>query len=279
MTDALAHAPRKLSSTQTTDYYEVLRKPEKFTTPIPTVYLYSNENSAQRYGFGSKLAKERYPRLAEASARVTVGPMPPADFLEKFLPVSDEVLQAMPRSQNAFRDIKASNKKESHIYQALVRLQHVAAEAIFCSRVVSQLWALNADTSNKTRWLRHEARCPGFVFCDTSEHPDESGGSVGSVKPDIICYPDQYLPFVKVTKSSARPWEATARNERAESEEGERRRRQQVDSVEGLEQDAAAALGGWLQPGEVCRVMPLMSSGLIGQGPSLPPQLRKCWSH
>ncbi|KAI0663997.1 hypothetical protein C8Q70DRAFT_213515 [Cubamyces menziesii] len=183
--------PPSLSSTQTTDYYEVLRKPEKFTTPIPTVYLYSNENSAQRYGFGSKLAKERYPRLAEASARVTVGPMPPADFLEKFLPVSDEVLQAMPRSQNAFRDIKASNKKESHIYQAL-------------------LWALNADTSNKTRWLRHEARCPGFVFCDTSEHPDESGGSVGSVKPDIICYPDQYLPFVEVTKSSARPWEATA---------------------------------------------------------------------
>ncbi|KAH9889369.1 hypothetical protein C8Q73DRAFT_793572 [Cubamyces lactineus] len=182
--------PPSISSTQTTDYYEVLRKAETFTVPLPTVYLYSNENSAQRYGFGSKLAKERYPRLAEASTRVTVGPMPPEDFLKNFLPIPDAALRTMPRSRDAFRGIKASNK-ESDIYQAL-------------------LWALNADTSNEIRWLRHDARCPGFVFCDTSEHPDESGGSVGSVKPDIICYPEQYLPFVEVTKPTARPWEAMA---------------------------------------------------------------------
>ena len=79
-----------------------------------------NENSAQRYGFGSKMAKDRYPRLADASARVTVGPMPPQDFLKDFLPVPDGILKAMPKSKGAFSGIKGYNTKESDVYDILV---------------------------------------------------------------------------------------------------------------------------------------------------------------
>ncbi|KAH9889372.1 hypothetical protein C8Q73DRAFT_707317 [Cubamyces lactineus] len=159
------------SSTQTTeDGYDVLRKSRPWTVPLPDVYLSRNENSAQTYGFEPKDAKSRYRRLGNDAQRVTVGPMPVTSFMNTFLPTPQDLVRRMPPCKNLFNGIKPQNALESSIYKVLLK-------------------GLNGGK---------RPRCPGYAFRDTSTHADQLEGKVGSVKPDIMCYAESFLPEVEV---------------------------------------------------------------------------------
>ncbi|KAI0326084.1 hypothetical protein GY45DRAFT_158681 [Cubamyces sp. BRFM 1775] len=175
------HTDISLESTywQSADYGE-LRRSGPWTVPLPDVYLSRKENSAQTYGFDPKDAKSRYLRLGKDAVHVTAGPMPLRDFLEAFLPVQQDVMERMPTpSRGTFSGIKAKNKHEADIYKILLR-------------------GLNANHTSKRATARHPSRCPGYVFRDTSARADDLQGKVGSVKPDILCYAERYLPMVGV---------------------------------------------------------------------------------
>ncbi|KAI0671021.1 hypothetical protein C8Q78DRAFT_831258 [Trametes maxima] len=142
------------------------------------------ESSTQTYGFGNKTAGSRYPRFAEEGMRTIVGPMPPGQFLDTFLQRQqferNGIMDDMPSSKNAFIHIPREAKKEEEIYEPLIK-------------------ALNKSIRKKTR-------CPGFSFRNTSSRADESGGKVGSVKPDLCCYADRHLEMVSVTSTRPASW-------------------------------------------------------------------------
>ncbi|KAI0326080.1 hypothetical protein GY45DRAFT_1329415 [Cubamyces sp. BRFM 1775] len=172
-------------STQTTQYdYDDYRRSGPWPVPLPDVYLSRNENSAQTYGFDPKDADSRYKRLGVDASRVTMGPMPVTDFLEEFLPARKALIKLMPRCKGAFNGIKANNANESDIYPILLK-------------------GLNSSK---------KSRCPGYSFRDTSNHPDQLEGKLGSIKPDIICYADRYLPEVKAHNGKGtNEWESVTR--------------------------------------------------------------------
>ncbi|KAI9059517.1 hypothetical protein FKP32DRAFT_1606062 [Trametes sanguinea] len=134
--------------------------------------LARNEHSTEMYGFSGKDSDSCHERLAEETARVSVGPMPINLFLQKFLPISDETLAKMPSYEHAFEKCMDA-KSEGDIYRPLIQ-------------------AINADPQH------HPARCPGFALRNTSDLSDDSGGSIGSHKPDIICYAEKHLHHVDV---------------------------------------------------------------------------------
>ncbi|KAI0823290.1 hypothetical protein BC628DRAFT_1340313 [Trametes gibbosa] len=139
------------------------------------------ENSSQTFGFGKKDAKSRYARLGSEAMATTLGPMPVEKFLDAFLPCPD-LPRGMPSPTNAFSGIK-NNKTESSIYLPLIT-------------------ALNEHKTQKET-LRG-ARCPGFSFRQTANHPDKSGGDIGSIKPDICCYANRHLRQVATAGTDRR---------------------------------------------------------------------------
>ncbi|KAI0714071.1 hypothetical protein C8T65DRAFT_645396 [Cerioporus squamosus] len=151
--------------------------------PIPTVSM--TETSGQTYGCDNKTAEEHYRRLGRESMKSFLGPMPAEAFLDTFLHRDNVDRRRQPSSVRAFEKVPKHGTTEQRIYKPLTD-------------------ALNfRSTTNNVR------RCPNFTFWDTSVYADQSGpgGAMGSVKPDICCYPDTLLHGVGHPKSnpSARP--------------------------------------------------------------------------
>ncbi|KAI0324171.1 hypothetical protein GY45DRAFT_450814 [Cubamyces sp. BRFM 1775] len=96
--------------------------------------------------------------------------MPVTSFMDTFLPASKGLVKRMPPCKKLFDGIKAQNELESSIYKVLLK-------------------GLNGGK---------RPRCPGYAFRDTSTHADQLEGKIGSVKPDIICYAESFLPEVEV---------------------------------------------------------------------------------
>ncbi|KAL7279685.1 hypothetical protein ACG7TL_006092 [Trametes sanguinea] len=145
------------------------------------------EDSSQRFGFDEKEAKPRYMRLAKQVLQTTLGPMPVDVFLDEFLSRKQILHDDMPPSTNAFdgvaqaissRTSKKLNVREVDLYEPLIR-------------------ALNMDSPES-------CRCPGYIFKDTSDHPDETHGKVGSTKPDVLCYATQRLTDADLSSDSIR---------------------------------------------------------------------------
>ncbi|KAI0323492.1 hypothetical protein GY45DRAFT_626972 [Cubamyces sp. BRFM 1775] len=136
------------------------------------------------YGFDPKDAESRYKRLAADTPNVTMGPMPVVTFMDAFLPMSESLVKRMPSCEHAFDGIRAQNKHESDIYPVLLK-------------------GLNVS---------EPSRCPGYAFRDTSTRADELEGKLGSIKPDIICYAERYLPEVRPHKvKRTNEWAAMTR--------------------------------------------------------------------
>ncbi|GBE84773.1 hypothetical protein BKA93DRAFT_824938 [Sparassis latifolia] len=133
-----------------------------------------NENGVQQWGFGSKLANDRYERYSQEAERYILGPMPVEDFLD-FLP---EAPTKRPNARNAFIDVPERAEKEKDIYTPLIA-------------------ALNAE-------LNGRKRCPGFVFLDTSSR-GTNHGKPGSVKPDVVCYSTEIVDSVDTNKTTDEP--------------------------------------------------------------------------
>ncbi|KAI0662101.1 hypothetical protein C8Q70DRAFT_910234, partial [Cubamyces menziesii] len=136
------------------------------------------ENSSEVFGHSPKDSRTRYVRLGEETARFTLGPMSPRDFMETFCSCPADVLNEMPLPTNAFETIPRAGNAESDIYEPLIV-------------------ALNdAGTDGSS------PRCPGFTFLDTSEHPDTGGNY--ALKPDVLCYASEHVPRVRVNDSHSR---------------------------------------------------------------------------
>ncbi|RPD54652.1 hypothetical protein L227DRAFT_343624 [Lentinus tigrinus ALCF2SS1-6] len=131
------------------------------------------ESSSQNYGFLGKKAEARYPRLAAEASTWILGPMPPYDFLQKFLGYDTDKVPSTGQlpSKDAFESVPSHAKRESDIYEKLAV-------------------ALNG-------------RCPGFSFHITANHADATGPGekLGSTKPDICCYAQQHIDASNVPLS------------------------------------------------------------------------------
>ncbi|KAH9889366.1 hypothetical protein C8Q73DRAFT_155943 [Cubamyces lactineus] len=145
-----------------------------WNTPLPFT-----ESTSQTFGFDAKDVDARYPRLAYDLENIILGPMPVEEFMQAFLPVSAEVLKDIPSHLHAFDGIGVISK-ESDIYEPLVE-------------------ALNPDPHTK-----RQARCPNFTFRITADNPDMSGGKVGAVKPDILCYAIEHLTEADLQRTDYR---------------------------------------------------------------------------
>ncbi|KAI0663992.1 hypothetical protein C8Q70DRAFT_944258 [Cubamyces menziesii] len=145
-----------------------------WNTPLPFT-----ESTSQTFGFDAKDVKSRYPRLAYDLENVVLGPMPVREFMQTFLPVSAEVLEKRPSHLHAFDGI-GNIGKESDIYEPLVK-------------------ALNADPNPATQ---RAGRCPNFAFRITANHPDTSGGKVGALKPDVLCYATKHLTEAELKRTN-----------------------------------------------------------------------------
>ncbi|KAI0357826.1 hypothetical protein OH77DRAFT_1398442 [Trametes cingulata] len=150
---------------------------ESNTTESEGVYnvpIAMTENSAQVYGHGSRYWKDRYRRYAREGQHHIIGPMPPRVFLDTFCPCPAQLMQDMPPTVDAFKDVPLQGT-EAEIYGPLIK-------------------ALNAVHGGVSR-------CPGYTFRDTSKHPDNNGEA--KVKPDVICYANVHLDRVKVKKAGS----------------------------------------------------------------------------
>ncbi|KAI0655472.1 hypothetical protein C8Q70DRAFT_432869 [Cubamyces menziesii] len=141
------------------------------------------ENSSQRFGFDRKLAHSHYERLGREVLSTVLGPMPVDSFLDAFLSRATIDKDGMPETTAAFASLDAVIKEkraqrreptEKDLYEPLVN-------------------ALNS-----------EARCPGFLFRMTSEKSDESGGKVGSKKPDVLLYAKDHVSLADLQRKTSR---------------------------------------------------------------------------
>ncbi|KAI0366934.1 hypothetical protein BV20DRAFT_618342 [Pilatotrama ljubarskyi] len=135
------------------------------------------ETSTQTFGFDGKKAGDRYARLAREMEGLVVGPMPVEDFLDYFLAASSiDDWDDMPSPSKAFDRVMAeSDDTEVDIYADLII-------------------ALNGNGQESS------TRCPGFCFRDTSNNVDNSGGRVGSTKPDISCFATRHLSSAEAAR-------------------------------------------------------------------------------
>ncbi|KAH9889879.1 hypothetical protein C8Q73DRAFT_736310 [Cubamyces lactineus] len=159
----------------------ILATLEDHDTPSVGMYnvpLTLIENSSEVFGHSPKVFNARYVRLGEETARFTLGPISPRDFLETFCRCPADVLNEMPSPKNAFEFVPRTGKAESDIYEPLIE-------------------ALNDTGSDGS-----SPRCPGFTFLNTSEHPDTRG--VYTLKPDVLCYAHEHVARVRVNDSHSR---------------------------------------------------------------------------
>nr|VWO95587.1 Uncharacterized protein [Ganoderma boninense] len=107
-----------------------------------------------------------------------LGPMPPQQFLDFFLPWDvPSGRKGRLQSRNAFKDVPLSWNTVDDMYAQL-------------------LPALNKQTPK-------QARCPGFVFevaASRSIHPNRPG----YMKPDICCYASGSMPIIHSSDHSSR---------------------------------------------------------------------------
>ncbi|KAI0632324.1 hypothetical protein C8Q77DRAFT_1060473 [Trametes polyzona] len=97
----------------------------------------------------------------EKVKKCAIGPMPPAQFLDEFLPVPAGDRTGMLSPKGAFKAVPRSAENPEDIYQPL--------------------WAaLNKKT-------KYKARCPGFVFVDTLSRSIRPL-RLGYTKPHISCF-------------------------------------------------------------------------------------------
>ncbi|KAI9062463.1 hypothetical protein FKP32DRAFT_1677401 [Trametes sanguinea] len=122
------------------------------------------------HGLDPLLAYSRNRRLAMDLRECTLGPMPPVDFINDFLPVDERSKGTMLSYNKAFNAIPKEADKADKIYNPLTR-------------------SLNKKT-------RFKSRCPGFVFKKTIERsirPER----LGHAKPHISCFSKDQLALVQ----------------------------------------------------------------------------------
>ena len=58
-----------------------------------------------RYGLPTQRAPDRYKRLGKEMKKWCIGPMPPTQFIDAFLPAGSNGDKGMPSPENAFKDV------------------------------------------------------------------------------------------------------------------------------------------------------------------------------
>ncbi|KAH9891934.1 hypothetical protein C8Q73DRAFT_96093 [Cubamyces lactineus] len=119
--------------------------------------------------------------------------MPIAEFLDTFLSWGTIDKHDMPSTTDAFATLNAAIKAKSG--------KADSAQAESAERREARERDLYQPLADA---LNNPARCPGFVFKRTSERSDDSGGTVGSSKPDIILYAKEHLSAAELQAKKSR---------------------------------------------------------------------------
>ncbi|KAJ3013509.1 hypothetical protein NUW54_g1573 [Trametes sanguinea] len=122
------------------------------------------------YGLEPVLAWDRNRTHVKQSREYVLGPMPPASFIEEFLPVVSSDRDSLLSSRKAFAAVPRCADTPAHVYEPLAS-------------------ALN-------RCTKYKARCPGYAFEKTIER-SRRPERLGYAKPHICCFTSENVDVVR----------------------------------------------------------------------------------